>query len=466
MSVKSKIVIAAFIFSSSVSFADTVWNKTITHPMESGYLLAGDRCHFGTSNCVGSGTHLGVDIMAPGGTSVLSMCDGIVKHNNTAIASIWNSKVIIEHNCGGPFQKIYGYYGHIASDLAIDTEITSGTQIGTLKYDGINSHLHMGVNKLYQEIDWGYGSSTTNWMDFQGIVARPTNKPNLQNPANGSTVGTNVNFTWNALNGASSYRIVISQDPNPLRNFDDFSRTCNGTTNGGYACWTNSESITSNSSNISLTANKTYYWVVRSNNSDWSDIGVFSTGDASTTSTATSWTTGNYSNNQNISKTLTIPGATSLTVRVTGETEAEYDYIYIYDQYDNLIKTLTGTINHTFTVNGSSIRAQLKTDYSVTKSGVTISISASNQTSPTFNEREKADMLMSCLESKYFTTFPERQSTQEWLQTSGLIAYGRQYSNGIAQAVLNNNFYLYSGNSWSQLGSINETESTYCPNAW
>jgi hypothetical protein len=118
---------------STTVHASSVWDKTITHPLSGGRLLAGDRCHFATTNCAGTGTHLGVDVMAAGGTQVVAMCPGTVKHNNTATASIWNSKVIVEHNCGAQFQKIYGYYGHVASDLAVDAFIESGAAIGTLK---------------------------------------------------------------------------------------------------------------------------------------------------------------------------------------------------------------------------------------------------------------------------------------------------------------------------------------------
>lgn len=182
---------------------------------------------------------------------------------------------------------------------------------------------------------------------------------------------------------------------------------------------------------------------------------------------ASTWTTGSYGNKENIIKTLSIAGATSLTVRVVGETEKGFDYIYIYDQYGNLVKTLTGIINHTFVVNGSSIKARLETDYSETRSGVTVSISASNQTSTTLTNREKSDLLMTCLENKYASLFPERQATQEWPQSSsGLTALVRVYSSGIKQAILNGSFYLFDRNSWAIIASIDDTKSNFCPAAW
>ena len=42
---------------------------------------------------------------------------------------------------------------------------------------------------------------------------------------------------------------------------------------------------------------------------------------------STTWTTGHYGNNVNRSKTLSISGASSLTVTVLGETENSYDFI-------------------------------------------------------------------------------------------------------------------------------------------
>ena len=93
-------------------------------------------------------------------------------------------------------------------------------------------------------------------------------------------------------------------------------------------------------------------------------------------SDVTSWTTGAYDNNEDRRETLHIAGATSLTVHITGETEARYDYIYIYDASGNQVAKLDGKLDKTITVSGSEITARLKTDGSVTKSGVTVSISS------------------------------------------------------------------------------------------
>ena len=90
----------------------------------------------------------------------------------------------------------------------------------------------------------------------------------------------------------------------------------------------------------------------------------------------TTWTTGAYEDNEDRSEVLSISDATALVVTIEGETEARYDFIYIYDAAGNQIAKLDGKMNETITVEGSSITARLTSDGSVTKSGVTVSITA------------------------------------------------------------------------------------------
>ncbi len=90
----------------------------------------------------------------------------------------------------------------------------------------------------------------------------------------------------------------------------------------------------------------------------------------------TTWTTGAYDNNEDRSQVLSIAGATNLHIKVSGETEERYDFFYIYNENGNLISVLDGRINASGTIKGSSITARLTSDYLLTKSGVTITISA------------------------------------------------------------------------------------------
>lgn len=113
---------------------------------------------------------------------------------------------------------------------------------------------------------------------------------------------------------------------------------------------------------------------------DFLYVGVSTEDEDNTENNDTTWTTGEYANDQDISKVLSIPGASSLTVTVSGVTEDTYDFFYIYDANGSEIKKLDGSINESFTVNGSSITARLISDNVETRSGVTVSIVANDGT--------------------------------------------------------------------------------------
>ena len=95
-----------------------------------------------------------------------------------------------------------------------------------------------------------------------------------------------------------------------------------------------------------------------------------------TDNSVTTWTTGRYGINEDRSHKLFINNALKLQVTVTGETEAGYDFIYIYDKTGNEIAKLDGVINTTFIIEGDTVTARLLSDYSVVASGVTVSIQA------------------------------------------------------------------------------------------
>lgn len=97
-------------------------------------------------------------------------------------------------------------------------------------------------------------------------------------------------------------------------------------------------------------------------------------GDDISSANKTTWTTGTYQNNEDRKQTLSISGAKQLKVNIVGETEKSYDYIYIYDANGNEIKVLDGQIKETMIAEGSTITARLTSDWSKTKSGVTVSI--------------------------------------------------------------------------------------------
>jgi len=88
----------------------------------------------------------------------------------------------------------------------------------------------------------------------------------------------------------------------------------------------------------------------------------------------TIWTTGAYANNEDRRVVLAVPNAKKLIVTVDGVTERHYDFIYIYNSRRRMVKKLHGVIHQEFTVRGSSIVARLKSDSSVTESGVTVTV--------------------------------------------------------------------------------------------
>ncbi len=353
--------------------AATVWDRTIVHPMPTGRVLAGDRCHFATRNCAGTGIHLGVDLMAAADTRVVSMCEGVVRHNNTRTASIWNSKVIVEHNCGGSFRKVFGHYGHVSSTLAVGSTIAAGDLVGNLKDDGGNSHLHMGVSYSQHTTEWGYASLISDWFDFHRVVNRPALRPTLVTPQQGGSSGTAVSFVWNPTAGTSSYRLVVSRDPNPLRSFNGFTLACTDVGSEGAPCWTNPSSLSSSNLTRQMTPGYTYYWVVRGDNTDWSEIGSFTVG---TVATGTNWSSGTYRNNEFVERELSIPGAAALDVTISGRTEANYDFLTLFDIAGRSLGTYSGVINAAVRVSGSSVKLRFTSDSSVVDSGVSVSIAS------------------------------------------------------------------------------------------
>ena len=92
-----------------------------------------------------------------------------------------------------------------------------------------------------------------------------------------------------------------------------------------------------------------------------------------------SWIEGNshtqYTNNINISKTIKVTNSKSIKVTINGETERNFDWIYIYDENGNQVHIDSGHLNSTpFTISGSEVTIKLTTDGSVTKSGVSVEI--------------------------------------------------------------------------------------------
>ena len=92
----------------------------------------------------------------------------------------------------------------------------------------------------------------------------------------------------------------------------------------------------------------------------------------------TSWSSGAYDSNTDRSQWLTIPGAAALKVYVNGSTEANRDFIHVYDRNGGLVKSLSGGIATSFMVSGDSARIRITSDAAVTGAGVSVNVKAGN----------------------------------------------------------------------------------------
>lgn len=123
-----------------------------------------DFCNPNTEKTTGDrerNIHNGIDIPAPHGNTVYSLCDGEVLGNYT-FKPYWNSFLIIRHNCcNGVF---YAYYGHIRSELKEKEIISAGQEIGIIRHDeeeesGDHLHLSITTGSDWDKHGWGYNYS-------------------------------------------------------------------------------------------------------------------------------------------------------------------------------------------------------------------------------------------------------------------------------------------------------------------
>lgn len=90
---------------------------------------------------------------------------------------------------------------------------------------------------------------------------------------------------------------------------------------------------------------------------------------------STVWHIGPYENNENISKLLTLVGASNIRVHIEGEVEDGYDFIILKDKNGNKIGSYTGALNKDIIlVNSDGVTVQLISDSHITKKGASISI--------------------------------------------------------------------------------------------
>ena len=93
-----------------------------------------------------------------------------------------------------------------------------------------------------------------------------------------------------------------------------------------------------------------------------------------------------YENDQNMIKNLSMSNAEELKITVSGETESNYDWLYIYDKDNNPVYQKSGNLNNTpFTISGSELVMKLTSDGSVRALGGTVTIEGLGCTPPTLS---------------------------------------------------------------------------------
>lgn len=122
--------------------------------------------------------HTGIDYSVLPGTPVYSICDGVVHHDASKKADIWDRFLIVKHNeCGG-YNTLFGYYGHIDSLIGgVGTIVTKGQHIASVKeWPGQpgNTHLHFGISTRWFPSGWGYqaGDPVSNGWLSPGLLLR------------------------------------------------------------------------------------------------------------------------------------------------------------------------------------------------------------------------------------------------------------------------------------------------------
>lgn len=130
--------------------------------------------------------HLGIDLPASSGETVVSPVAGTVVANNTNLVSAFEKHLIVQDAATGEEHVL----GHIDSSLSPGTQLTVGQPVGTVVTAGTGPHVHWGINArgVYRSLGngWGWGraphlstredAASLGWMDpGLWLSARPAN---------------------------------------------------------------------------------------------------------------------------------------------------------------------------------------------------------------------------------------------------------------------------------------------------
>ncbi len=130
--------------------------------------------------------------------------------------------------------------------------------------------------------------------------------------------------------------------------------------------------------NIRVEKNKMYFVVVKGyNDNQRGSFGIHLRTHYSPEQipdSSTRWDTGVWNNYESRVKTLEVPGASDLVVKINGSTEEYYDKVVIKNSQGNVVRELTGQIDEEFGVSDSKIIVELVSDYSKESDGVVITV--------------------------------------------------------------------------------------------
>ena len=101
-----------------------------------------------------------------------------------------------------------------------------------------------------------------------------------------------------------------------------------------------------------------------------------------------------YDNNLNIQKNISIPNASQLKISFSGETEEDYDYLYIVDA-NGVEHAYSGNLNNQndLIIDGSSVTLKFISDYGVQKEGVTVTVESLGCGEPTISLGDSAEIV-------------------------------------------------------------------------
>ncbi len=130
-----------------------------------------------------------------------------------------------------------------------------------------------------------------------------------------------------------------------------------------------------------------------SDNNTSKDCGTYSF-----STNSNSWVEGTthsqYENSLNVQKNISIPNASGLKISFDGETEEDYDYLYIIDE-NGVEYEYSGNLNNQndLIVDGSSVTMKFTSDGSVVREGVTVTVESLGCGEPTVSLANALDII-------------------------------------------------------------------------